>query len=46
MAASWSWWFPNGDRIVAAYFFSISLPVRVHIIRCETGVTNYAALEA
>jgi hypothetical protein len=36
----------EGDRIVAAYFFSISLPARVHIIRCQTAVAHYMALEA
>jgi hypothetical protein len=36
----------EGDRITAAYFFSLLLPLRVHIIRCTTAAANYAALQA
>lgn len=36
----------KGDRLITAYFFSISSPIRLHTIRCETAIENYAALKA
>jgi hypothetical protein len=35
----------KGDRLITAYFFSVSPPIRLHTIRCKTAIENYAALE-